>query len=139
MTLIKTRFPNWPNLTDFFDDEWMKSKFTNGGWIPAVNVVDNDDSFELEVAAPGMKKDDFNVVVENGVLTITGTSQREEEEKEKNYTRKEFSMRSFTKSFTLPENVKEEDVTAKYEDGVLRLFLTKTELAIPPKKEVTIE
>jgi HSP20 family protein len=139
MTLIKKGFPNWPNLSDFFDDDWVKFKFMNEYWMPAVNIVDNDDSYEIELAAPGMKKDDFNVVVNNGVLTIKGKTQKEEEEKDKNYTRREFSMRSFTKSFTLPENVETEEVAAKYDDGVLRLVLHKAEKALPPKKEVTIE
>lgn len=135
MSLIKH---NWPALSDFFDDDWMKTRFTNGDRLPAVNVVDNKDNYEIEVAAPGLKKEDFTVSIENGVLTISGKTEKEEEEKKKNYTRKEFSSMSFTKSFTLPENVEQEGVEAKCKEGVLKLTLKKTEKALPAKKEVAI-
>ena len=79
------------------------------------------------------------MAVENGVLTVSGKTDKEEEEKKKNYTRKEFSSRSFSKSFTLPKNVKEEGVEAKHEDGVLKLMLKKTEKELPPKREVTVQ
>lgn len=138
MTLIKSKFPGFTNLSDFFDDDWLKSRFTNGDWIPAVNVIDNENNYEIEMAAPGFKKDDFYVTVDNGVLSISAKSEQEEEENKKNYTRKEFSSKSFMKSFTLPENVTD-DITAKYEDGVLRLSLLKTEASMPLKKEVVIE
>lgn len=136
MTLIKSRFPY---LTDFFGDDWMQTNWKNSDWSPAVNVVDNKDSFEIEVAAPGLKKDDFKVSVENSVLTIKGETSKEEEEKTKNYTRKEFSSRSFTKSFTLPENIEGDNVKAKYDEGVLRLRLNKSTVELPPKREVVIE
>jgi HSP20 family protein len=139
MTLIKSNFPVWNDLTDFFDDDWMKSNFSNRRWSPAINVVDNENNYEIEVAAPGLKKEDFNIAVENGVLTVSGKSEHEEEEKKKNYTRKEFSSRSFSKSFTLPQNVEEENVVAKHEDGVLRLVLNKTDKEIPMKKDIRIE
>ena len=135
MTLIKH---NWPTLSDFFDDDWMKIRSNNGDRSPAVNVVDNKDNYEIEVAAPGLKKDDFFVVIENGVLTITGKTEKEEEEKKKNYTRREFSSMSFTRSFTLPENVEHEGIEAKCQEGVLKLTLKKTEKALPTKKEVAI-
>lgn len=136
MSLIKY---NWPNLSDFFDDDLLKLRLSNGDWSPAVNVVDNEGNYEIEVAAPGLKKDDFSVAIENGVLTIGGKTEKEEEEKKKNYTRREFSSKSFTKSFTLPENVEEEGIAARYEEGVLKLTLKKTEKQLPPKKEVAVE
>lgn len=139
MSLVRKNFPNWTSLSDFFSDEWLSNKFPNSDWSPAVNVVDNESNYELEVAAPGLKKEDFSVAVENGVLTISGKTEKEEEEKKKNYTRKEFSSRSFSKSFTLPENVKEDGVEAKYNDGVLLLTLKKSEAELPPKKEVAIQ
>lgn len=138
MTLIKSKLPEWTSLTDFFDDDWLKSRFSNGDWSPAVNVVDNEKNYEIEVAAPGLKKKDFNVTVENGILTISGKTEKEEEEKKKNYTRKEFTSRSFSKSFTLPEDVEEEDVVAKYEDGILKLNLNKSVKELPAKKEVKV-
>ena len=138
MSLIRRDFPMLTNLTDFFDDDWLQTRFSNN-WTPAVNVVENESSYEIEIAAPGMKKEDFNVSIENGILTISGTTTKEEEEKSKNYTRKEFSTRSFTKSFTLPENVNENAMKAKYDDGVLQLTVKKRAKEIPPRKEVSID
>lgn len=137
MTLIKSNFP-WNNLSDLFDDNWLKTKFANGDWSPAINVVDNEGNYEIEVAAPGIKKDDFKVSVEKGLLTISGKTESEQEEKKKNYTRKEFSSRSFSRSFTLPENVNDEDVNAKYDNGILKLTLTKKVKEAPKKKEISI-
>jgi HSP20 family protein len=139
MSLIKTGLPNWPILTDLFDDDWLKTRFTRNEWIPAVNVVENEENYEIEMAAPGFKKEDFVVTIENGILTIKGKIENEEEEKEKNFTRREFMMKSFIKSFTLPDNVLSEDIEARYEDGVLRLILIKNEKELPPKKEVVIK
>lgn len=138
MTLIKSKFPAWPELSDFFEDEWFKGRI-NGDWSPAVNVVDNKDNYEVEMAAPGFNKSDFNVSVQNGLLTIEAKTEKEEEEKKKNYTRKEFTSKSFSKSFTLPEDVTEDDIEAKYEDGVLKMTLKKTEKQLPPKKTVAID
>lgn len=135
MSLIKYQ---WPALSDFYDDDWMKTRFANRDWFPAINVVDNEGNYEIEMVAPGMKKEDFSVAIENGVLIITGKTENEKEEKEKNYTRKEFTSRSFTKSFTLPDNVEADAVKAKYDDGVLRLVLDKTTKELPSKKEVVI-
>jgi HSP20 family protein len=138
MSLIKTNFPNFHGLTDFFDDNWLKERFTFSHWMPAVNVIDHEGEYEIEVAAPGLKKEDFNVVIENRVMTITGKTEKEEEEKDKNFTRREFTYRSFTKSFTLPQEVDPDSINAKYEDGILRILLKKDVGIIPPKKEVKI-
>ena len=139
MTLIKANLPAWSSLTDFFDDKWMKPKFFNGDWLPAVNVIDNEDNYEIELAAPGFKKKDFKVSIENGALFISAETKKEEVEEKKNFTRKEFSSKAFSKSFTLPENIVEEDIVAKYEDGVLKLMLKKNKKALPPKKEIAIK
>ncbi len=136
MTLVKY---NWPNLSDFFDDDWLKSRISNSDWSPAINVVDNEQNYEVEVAAPGLKKEDFKVSVENRVLTVSGKTEKEEEEKKKNYTRKEFSSKSFSRSFTLPENIEEDSIEAKYGEGVLKLTLKKSQKELPPKKEVAIQ
>ena len=137
MTLIKSNFP-WNDLSDLFDDRWLKTRFANGDWSPAVNVIDNANNYEIEVAAPGIKKEDFKVHIEKGLLTISGQTDNEKEEKNKNYTRKEFSSKSFTRSFTLPENINEEAVNAKYDNGVLKLTLTKKIKVDPKKKEISV-
>jgi len=103
--------------------------------MPAVNVKETEKAFELEVAAPGLSKKDFKVTAEGGVLTVSSESKQEKEEKEKDYTRKEFNYSSFSRSFTLPENVNEEDIKAIYEDGVLRLSIAKKVISQPKMKK----
>ena len=136
MTLVKR---NFPTLGRFFDDDWFDTPLTNGDWSPAINVIENNDTYEIEVAAPGIKKEDFNVSVEDGHLIISGQNKVEDEDKNKNFTRKEFSYRSFTKSFKLPQNTNEEGISAKHKDGILKLTLKKHEEQLPPKKNVVIE
>lgn len=139
MTLIKASFPAWPSMTDFFDDNFMTARYGNGGLSPATNVIDNVDNYEIEVAAPGFKKEDFYAKIENGVLIINGDTQKEEKEMDKNYARKEFSSESFSKRFTLPDDVVDEEVMAKYEDGILRITIYKTEKELSIKKEIAID
>ena len=134
MTLIKRS--DWPLLmngnllSDFFDNE----RFFDSDWfkkqsVPAVNVKETEKNFEIEVAAPGLSKKDFKITVDNGVLTISSEKKEEKEQKEKDYTRKEFSYSSFSRSFTLPENVNEDDMKANYEDGLLKLSIAKKVIA----------
>lgn len=139
MTLVKTKFPMWPNMSDFFDDNWFRERFEQDSWLPAVNVVENEQNYEIEVAAPGFNKEDFDVSVENGVLTVKCVSEKQTEEKDKNYTRKEFSSQSFSRSFTLPENVIKDQVNGEYKDGVLRLTIKKSEESDIPKTQVEIK
>ena len=139
MSLIKANLPAWSTLTDFFEDDWMKPRLFKGDWLPAVNVLDNEKDYEIEVAAPGFKKEDFKVEIDNNVLYISAKMEKEEKEENKNYTRKEFSSKAFTKSFTLPENVMEGKIEAKYTDGVLKIMLKKMKLELPPKKAITIK
>jgi HSP20 family protein len=141
MTLMKrTNFPalfsdRW--LTDlfdtdrFFDSDLMKRM----QMVPAVNVVEKNNEYEIELAAPGLDKKDFNITLENGVLTIACEKEEEKEEKDKSYTRQEYSYTNFERSFTLPENVKSDKLDARYENGVLRLVLPKTvETKVKPKE-----
>jgi HSP20 family protein len=139
MSLIRTNFPAFSVFNDLFDSNAYPTGVTQNNWVPAVNVIENDKNYEIEVAAPGLKKDQFDITVENGVLTISGHTTSEEESKEKNYTRKEFTAKSFTRSFTLPENIDEEGIKATYEDGVMRLTLAKKEKEVPKKKQINIQ
>lgn len=144
MSLIKkTDWPsllNGPVLSDFFDND----RFFDADWlrkqsVPAVNVKETEKTFEIELAAPGLTKKDFEISVDNGMLTISSEKKEEKEEKEKNYTRKEFSYSSFSRSFTLPESVNEEDVKAYYEDGILRLHIAKKAMGTSkPKKAIEV-
>jgi len=129
MALIKRS--DWPTvnnslLSDFFDD----NGFFNSPWLgrqslPAVNVKENDKNFEIELAAPGLEKKDFNISVNNGILVISAEKTQETENKKDSYTRREFSYSSFSRSFTLPVNAREDDIQAKYEGGILKVTIAK--------------
>ncbi|RPD98738.1 Hsp20/alpha crystallin family protein [Aureibaculum marinum] len=117
------------NDNHFFDEPlWMKRLDE-----PALNIKETDDTFEIELAAPGYSKKDFNVTIDGGLLNISAEKESEEKEEEENYTCREFSYESFQRSLMLPETVKSEDVKAKYENGILKFHLAKKEEAKKPK------
>lgn len=97
--------------------------------VPSVNIRENAEEFIIEVAAPGLKKEDFKVNVEQNILTISAEKEEEDEQREQRYTRREYVYNSFTRSFTLPEYVIGEEINARYEQGVLRISLPKKEEA----------
>lgn len=96
---------------------------------PSVNVVETEHSFRVEVAAPGLEKGDFNIKVEDDLLSISGQRKEEKEEKEGNYTKREFNYSSFSRSFRLPEICNSRDISANYDKGVLNLNIPKKEEA----------
>lgn len=111
-------------------NEWFDNGFSERTMtVPAVNVVENKDDYRLSLAVPGMKKDDFNIDIEGNMLTISCEKEEKKEEKEAKFTRKEYNYTSFSRSFTLPEEVNREKIDAKYEDGVLKLVMPKKEEA----------
>jgi len=137
------RFNNQPTFSDlldsFFENDPNNFFSKNNFNVPATNIVENENSFELELAVPGMKKEDFKIDVENNMLTISSEKQEEKEEKGKNYTRKEFVYGSFSRSFVLPKSVDSEKIKAEYKDGVLNLNLPKKpEEKLKEKKQILI-
>jgi HSP20 family protein len=125
------RHSNWPTfkgsqLSDFFDDDrFFNAASFSGKSLPAVNVKETDKAYEVEFAAPGFNKKDFNISVDNGVLTVSAESKQEKETKDDNYTRREFGYASFSRAFSLPVNTNEDDIQAKYEEGILKLTVAK--------------
>jgi len=103
---------------------------------PALNIKENDANFEIELAAPGFAKKDFKITIEDGFLNISAEKSTSEEEKEDNYTRREFSYNSFERSLQLPENIKDEEVKAKYNDGILSFKLNKKEVEKKQKAKI---
>ncbi len=145
MSLIKfnDRFPwnnsvftNFLNADDFFNDDF----FAKDSLMPAMNVKENDDNFEIELAAPGFSKDDFNVTIDTNGLHISAENSKKEEEREEGYLRKEFSYNSFKRSLKLPESInKEKEVKATYKNGILMLNLLKKEIAkVLPEKVIEV-
>jgi HSP20 family protein len=136
MSLIKRNEANWlPSVfDDMFKTDWLGGT-TNvnsiGTSIPAVNIQETEESFSVEVAAPGKTKEDFNIELENDVLTISSEDKKENESTERNgrYTRKEFSYSTFKRAFSLPDSVDSEKISAQYNNGVLEILLPKREEA----------
>lgn len=140
MTLVKRS--EWPSLlsgsllSDFFDgDRYFDADWLRKQSVPAVNVKELDNQYEIDIAAPGLSKNDFNITVDNGILTVSAEKREEKEEKGKTYTRREFSYSSFARSFALPENVDEETIDAHYEDGILILKVNKKKQTKEAKKK----
>jgi len=149
MSSLTRRSSFLPSLSRFWDDDdffnrslmnWGTSNFSESGTtLPAVNIKETENSYEVEMAAPGMKKDDFRIELDNNILTISSEKNEEHEEGGENekYSRKEFSYQAFQRSFSLPkEVVDEEKIEAHYKDGVLHLRIPKKEKAKqkPPRK-----
>jgi len=96
---------------------------------PAVNIIEGKDDFRIEVAAPGLDKADFRINVENNVLTISAEKEVKNEENDERFMRREFNYASFSRSFTLPDSMDTEKISAKHKDGVLNVVIPKKEEA----------
>ena len=107
--------------------------------IPSVNIKEGPKEFTLELAAPGMERKDFNIEVENNMLSISAEKKEEKKEGDGEYSRREYSFNSFSRSFTLPENIKEDNIKAKYENGILKVILPKMkESPVKPAHKITV-
>ena len=135
MSLIKRNgnfFPSFPSFDDFFSRElfnWGNDNFsTTGTTVPAVNVRETPDAFEVEVAAPGMTRDDFRITLDGNLLTIASQKEQSDERKEGQFTRREFSYQAFQRTLQLPkEVVDDEKINARYDNGLLLLTIPKKE------------
>lgn len=141
MTLIKyNNKPFFSNFIDKFleDDINLFAGRDHNNNVPSVNIQENDNEFILEVAAPGLSKEDFKLDIDNDVLTIAAIHQEGQEQEEKNYRRKEFGYTSFKRSFSLPETIDKDAVKATYEKGILTINIPKREEVKPKKREISI-
>jgi HSP20 family protein len=137
MTLVKFnpfapthRINNLHNLDKFINDVFSAPLFNDDARhaTPSVNVVESADNFKLEVAAPGLTKEDFKLNIEEDVLTISAEKKVETEEKTEKYLRKEFGYSTFKRTFTLPDNINVEAIKASYDNGVLNITIPKVEV-----------
>jgi HSP20 family protein len=122
---------------NFFNNNWLRTSNTD---LPDVNIAENDKNYSLEVVAPGFAKDDFKLKVDDDVLTISAETKTESNSdgKDKDYTRREYSYSSFTRSFRLPDNVKDDSISASYKDGVLDIELPKSKTEVKATKEIPV-
>ena len=138
MNLIKRQNPMFTSLIDdlFHNQDWNYIS-TN---IPATNIVEADDHFDIQLAVPGKKKSDFTIEFEESILTISSETETKYTEKEGTFTRKEFGCNSFKRSFSIPETVSADKISASYKDGILMVSLPKKTEALPqPKKLISIK
>lgn len=140
MTLIKwtNRNPLTDMFSNFFDTDFV-DYFNRRSIDPAANIIEHPDKFELNLAAPGMKKEDFKINLESNILTISSEKKEEENEETKNFTRREFYYGTFSRSFTLPKTIDLEKIKADYDNGLLKVMLPKKDEArLDIRKEIQI-
>ena len=144
MTLIRTSNRLYPSVFNhLFNKElvdWSNSGFSSeDSTLPAVNISENENRIQIEVAAPGMKKEDFKIDLEHNLLTVSAEISSENNESGERYSRKEFSYRSFRRQFNIPvETIDGEQIQAAYKDGILMVTLPKRE-ELKPKPARAIE
>ena len=140
MNLIRKQTPFFPSLIDdFIYNDWNIKSPSHSSTMPAVNIKELDSQFEIELAVPGIQKEDFAIEVEEGILSISSTQEEEQVNEKGKFTRREFSYNSFRRSFTLPDSVDPTKIDASYSNGVLRVLLPKNKEAQPqPKKLIKI-
>jgi HSP20 family protein len=144
MSLVK--FSNqYPSLFDrFFENDlfdWSNRNFsTTNTTLPSVNIKESTEDFEVDVAAPGFGKNDFKIELNHDLLTVSSEKKVDNETKDgQQFTRREFSYQSFSRSFTLPNTADSEKIGAKYENGILRVTIPKKEEAKPkPARQISI-
>ena len=133
MALVKFNEPRQAGLAPLFNDVF-ESFFTDSflsdrmvSRVPAVNIAETDNEYIIELAAPGMKKDDFKINLEKNLLTISVEKRIEntEADEARKYNRREFSYTSFVRTFTLPESADYEQIDAQYTDGILKIYVAK--------------
>ncbi len=144
MTLVRYQNQIPSLLNRFFDNDvdfWSRNNYSNTDTtLPSVNIKESDESFSVEVAAPGFDKEDFHIELDNDLMTISSEKEVENETKDgERFTKREFSYQSFKRSFNLPELVEGDKITAKYENGILVVNIPKKEEARPkPIKTISI-
>ena len=146
MTLVK--FANGqknhgvnPFFNDVFDsilnDSFLSDKLATR--VPAVNIAETENEFHIEMAAPGLKKEDFKISLDKNVLSVSAEKKAENVDEGKKYSKKEFSYNSFVRSFTLPETVDHSKIEAEYTDGILKLSIAKKEDAKIQSREIAVK
>ena len=126
------------HLNNLFDSEWTTGNGVKKNWLPAVDVLESKDSYLIRAELPGMKKEDFNLEVKDGTLILTGERKFEKAAEGVEYHRTERISGKFTRSFYLPEKVKQDAINASYRDGILEIHVPKAEEAKPRQIAITV-
>lgn len=125
---------------DFFGMDFFNSGFpASRNNMPAVNLSEDESNYCVDLVAPGFKKEDFKVSINDDILTINAESKEEKKEEGKEYSRREYTSSSFTRSFKLPENTNDEQISANYKDGILKVNIPKSEKEKKASKQIDIQ
>lgn len=130
--LVPSMLADFPSTffgPDLLDDTFLSQRL--GVEIPTANIKETGKEYQIDLAAPGLTRQDFKVSIENNLLSVSAEKQEEKEEKDVDYSRREFSYNTFCRTFQLPENSKADKIDARYENGILKVII--------PKKEITVE
>ncbi|TSD66853.1 Hsp20/alpha crystallin family protein [Inquilinus sp. KBS0705] len=145
MTLVKFNNGLKSNASPFFNDVFdsiLNDTFLSDKLVtrvPAVNIAENDNEFHIELAVPGLKKEDFKINLDKNILTISAENKSEETAESKKYSKREYSYSSFVRSFTLPDSADHSKIEADYTDGILRLTVAKREEAKFQSREIAVK
>lgn len=129
--------PFFNDIYSLLNDSVLSDKFAVR--TPAVNIAETENEFEVELAVPGLKKEDFKINLEKNVLTVSAEKKAEEVNENKKYSKREYSYSSFTRSFTLPQSADQNKIEADYKDGILTLTIAKKEEAKIQSREITVK
>ncbi|MCQ6956645.1 Hsp20/alpha crystallin family protein [Mucilaginibacter aquariorum] len=145
MTLVKFNNGLKNNAHPFFNDVFdslLNDSFIGGklvSRVPAVNIAENDNEFHIELAVPGLKKEDFKINLDKNILTVSAEKKTENTAETKKYSKREYSYSSFVRSFTLPDSVDHSKIEADYTDGILKLTVAKREEAKFQSREIAVK
>lgn len=122
---------------NFFNDSFVSDRMVSR--VPAVNISETDGRYHIELAAPGLKKEDFKISLDRNMLTISAEKQTEQAENDRTYNKREYSYTSFVRSFTLPDSADDANIEAEYTDGVLKITVAKKEDAKMASRQIEIK
>ena len=141
LPIVKKSRESWPSLVDelFSNDFFPRFYNRNDSYsVPAVNITEGKKEYRIDVAAPGLNKDDFKVSLDNNVLSVSSEKEAKNETNEEDVLRREFSYTSFSRCFTLPDSVDANRIKASHKDGILNIVVPKREEAVKPVKEIKV-
>ncbi len=142
MTMVKMYNPVQKSINNLFDEFFNEmpaiNKTVNNLFAPAVNIIESKDAYHLELMAPGRNKEDFSIAIEKDVLTISYEKKEETKQEDYKLVRREFNYQSFKRSFTLDEKIQAEAIQAKYENGLLKIYLPKKTEVVQPAKTIAV-
>lgn len=144
MTLLRRTNNGYPAFSNLLEDIFSTvdtgNSFRSENTLPAVNIAEDNEGFKIEFAAPGLSKNEFQINLDNNVLTVSSEKETKKSESQENYTRREFNFASFQRSFTLPDSANGDKIKAEYHEGVLTIEIPKREEAkIKPVREIEIQ